>query len=157
MELQNVSPLLNRRNRSKTIPPVSQTQQWVFPQHPWTCISHDDFDLFPAIALVAMDRTLGASRFFSAESATVQSQTGVIHQAFAFVAKVVAMLVAAVDMDHRFDRLKFAREARVGIDRGFDADLAWHLCSFIHLTSYNLEERQARCIDPNQNFEDLFP
>jgi hypothetical protein len=78
--------LPDRRNRSEAVQPVAQTEQWVFPQHPRTCVSHDDFDLFAAVALVAMKWASGACRLFSAESATVQSQTGVVHQALAFVA-----------------------------------------------------------------------
>jgi len=73
-------------HRSETVQPVSQTEQWVFPKHSWTCVSHYDFYLFAAITLVAMNGASGAGRLFSSESAASQSQAGIIHQAFALVA-----------------------------------------------------------------------
>jgi hypothetical protein len=90
-----------------------------------------------AIALVAMNGTLGAGRLFSAESATIQSQPGVIHQALALVTELFPMMIAAIDLDHRFNGFEFACEARVGFVRGrggFCTDLVQHLSSGIHLT-----------------------
>jgi hypothetical protein len=116
---------------------VSQAEQWVFPQHPWTCISHDDLGLFAAIALVAMNRASGAGWFFSAESATVQSQTGVIHQAFAFIAKVVAMVIPTIDLDHGLDGFEFAGEPGIDFVRQpgrFQSDFVSHVCRCVHLT-----------------------
>ena len=118
--------LLEGGNRPKPIQPVSQAEQWVFPEHTWTGISHDDLDLFAAIALVAMNRALGAGRFFSSKSAPVQSQPGIVHQAFAFVAKVVTMVIAAINKNHGLDGLEFACKPRVALMRecsGFDTGL----------------------------------
>ena len=126
------------RSRSEAVQPVAQTEQWVFPQHAWTCISHDDFDLFAAIALVAMNGAPGASRLFGAESAAVQSQTCIVHQAFAFVAKVLPVMVTAIDMDHCFDSFEFARQARVGLARrcgNFYPDFVQRLSCCVHLTA----------------------
>jgi hypothetical protein len=115
---------------------VSQTEQWVFPHHPWTGISHDDPDLFAAIALVAMNRALGTGRFFSAKSAPIQTQTGIVHQAFAIAAQVVAMVSAAIDVDHCFNGLEFTGEARVDLmrSRGFHTGIVQDLRRRLHLT-----------------------
>jgi hypothetical protein len=97
---------------------VSQAEQWVFPQHPWTCVSHDDPDLFAAVALVAMYRAFAAGRFFRAKTATVQSQAGIIQQSFGLVAKVFPVMVAAIDANHRFNGSEFASQASIGLARG---------------------------------------
>jgi hypothetical protein len=60
-----------------------------------------------------MNRAFGASRFLRTKSAAVQSQAGIIHQALAIVAKLVAMMVAAINTDHVFDGSKLPFKARI--------------------------------------------
>jgi hypothetical protein len=83
-----------------------------------------------------MNGAPSASRFFSAESATVQLQAGIVHQAFAFVAKVLPMAILTIDMDHGLDGSKFAGEAGTDFVRRaghFQSDSVLHLCSCVHL------------------------
>ena len=86
----------------------------MFPQHARASIAHDSSDLFPAVALIAMHRALGASRFLRTESATVQPEVGVIKKALALHTKLLLtvaawpMVVSAIDPYHGADGAAFA-------------------------------------------------
>ena len=49
----------------------------MFPEHSRTGKSHDDFDLFATVALVAMHRALGTGGLFFTKMAAIQSQVDV--------------------------------------------------------------------------------
>src|SRR5262249_19013053 len=106
--------LPDRRDRPKAIQPVAQAEQWVFPKHARACIAHDDFDLFAAIALVAVNGAFGAGWFFDAKPAALQAEAGVIQQGLAFGTEAVVVSIATVDANHSRDGLEFAREAFMG-------------------------------------------
>jgi len=66
---------------------MAKREEWMLPEHSWPGITHDHFDLIPALALVAMHWTIGASRLSGAKPATFQSHGRVLQQAMAFAAK----------------------------------------------------------------------
>ena len=68
----------------QAIEPMTEAEEGVFPKHSRAGVTHDRAHLFAAILLIAMHGAFGARRLFSAESAAIQSQAGIIQQAFAF-------------------------------------------------------------------------
>ena len=106
----------NLRRFTKTVQPVTHTHHGMLPNHARAGVTHHDPDLLAVMALVAMNRTFGAGRFFLAEPATVQPHARVTQKSQAFRAEPGsrAMLVAAIDSHHRFHRLPFAVQPAAG-------------------------------------------
>jgi hypothetical protein len=100
--------------RTTAIQPVPEAHPGMLPQHARTGIAHDSPDLFPAIALIAMHRALGTSRFLRTEPATVQTKVGIIKKALTLHTKLLLtvaawpMVVSAIDPDHGTDGAAFA-------------------------------------------------
>jgi hypothetical protein len=91
---------------------MAEALERVFPKHARAGVAHHRPDLFPARALVAMDRASGASRFFLAKPAAFQPERGVIQQPVAVGAQRDAgfMMIAAINSDHGLQRSPFADE-----------------------------------------------
>jgi hypothetical protein len=82
-------------------------------QHARTRIAHDLPHLLTQRWTVTVNLAVGAGRFVFAVWATRESFLRIGMQDFAFGAKrLTSVVVAAVDAQHRPDRLKFARKAR---------------------------------------------
>jgi hypothetical protein len=100
--------------RTPAIQPVSEAHPGMLPQHARTGIAHDSPDLFPAVALIAMHRALGASRFLRTEPATVETKVGIVKKALALHTKLLLtvaarpVVVSAIDPDHGTDGAAFA-------------------------------------------------
>lgn len=77
---------------------------------------HDRLHLVATVALIAMDRTLGAGRFPGPKPAVVQPQGGVVQQTTAFRAKAgrCGMAVMAIAPDHHGHCFPFPRQTRAG-------------------------------------------
>ena len=93
---------------------MTYAQPGMLPKHVRPSVTHDRFDLFSAIPLVAMDRASGTSRLVRAETTSVQPKVDVAHQGMALGAQIAVVLVAAIDVDHGRDGLPFPGESAVG-------------------------------------------
>lgn len=108
---------------------MPQAQARVTIQHAGSGMAHHHLDLVTPGALITMNGAMGASWFFPAESATIQSQGRVRQQFAALRTKPGAlhraagppsdtlfcprrdgglMLIAAIEANHRLERLPFA-------------------------------------------------
>ena len=65
----------------------------MIPHHARTCVAHDFTHLFLHVRLVAMDRTLLASRFVISEFAMIQTLIGIVKQGRALFAKPFAYML----------------------------------------------------------------
>ena len=85
------------------------------PEHARAGVTHDRFDLFPDVRLVAVDRAFGAGRFGFCERAALQAHCGIVKQSAAFGAQGCprTMHAPAVADDHGFDRLAFSLQPPV--------------------------------------------
>ena len=81
--------MVQRRRLAETIPPVTQAQNRVTPQHAGTGMAHDRFHLVAPVTLITMHRTTGAGRLLRPKPATIQSHGGIIQQSPAFLAGVL--------------------------------------------------------------------
>lgn len=109
------------RGFSKTIQPVAQAHDWMFPYHARPGITHHRLYLLAAVALVAMDRTVRARRFFRAEPAAFQPHRCIIQKPLTFRAWRLrhAMMIPAIDFYHHFHCLPFPVQPRVRESNGF--------------------------------------
>ncbi len=85
---------------------MPQGQDGVFPHHARPGIAHHGFDLFAALRLVAMHRTIGAGRFAFAETAAFQTDARIIEQTLARRAELGIwriVMIAAIADDHRLN------------------------------------------------------
>lgn len=89
----------------------------MLPKHSRPSIAHNCLHLFAAIPLVTMHRTIRAGGFFHTEATSVQPHAGVIEQSLTLWTQTAVVMIAAVDADHRFDGLPFARESLAGLAR----------------------------------------
>lgn len=92
----------------------------MLPEHSRSGMAHHSFDLFPAIPLIAMHRTLGAGGLFRAEMAPIQAQAHVAGQFLTFPAQVATVLIAAVDAQHGGDGAPLAGKSPLGQFGGSD-------------------------------------
>lgn len=104
---------------SESVKPMFQAQNWMFPNHSRSSVTHHNPYLFPAISLITMYRTFRARGLFSAKPAAVQPPTCVLQQALAFGAQCALMITTAVNAHHGFDsgplpRQTFARLSHCG-------------------------------------------
>ena len=78
----------------------------MMPEHAGAGISHDCFYLVAPVALITMNRTMGAGWFPGPKPAAVQPQSGIVQQSPAFRAKAGRCLVVivAITPDHRGHR-----------------------------------------------------
>ena len=72
------------RRFSKSVQPVAQAHDRVFPNHARPGITHHHLDLFAADFLIAMNGALGTRRLFFTEPAAFQSHVGIIQQPLTF-------------------------------------------------------------------------
>ncbi len=89
---------------------VPQGQQGMVHHHPWPGKSHDAAHPVPHVGLVAMDRAVGAGRFFGLKGALFYPLHGIGEQGLTFCAQGPPgpVMSAAVNPDHRPDRLSFS-------------------------------------------------
>ena len=108
--------MVQRRSLAETIQPVPETQNRVAPEHAGAGIPHDQLHLVAPIALITMDRTMGAGRFFGAKPAAIQPQGGVVQLTAAFPAKAVrcGMAVVAMAPNHCGHRFPFSHQTPAG-------------------------------------------
>ena len=124
--------------RAQTIEQMPDAEQGMLPKHFRASTAHHRFDLFAAIPLVTVHRTLGTGRFFLAEATAIQTQVHVVHQPLTFLAQAATVLAVAVNMHHRRDGPPLARQSGIGKFRppcglgcrrcclhGFTFSLAW--------------------------------
>jgi len=107
---------------AETIQPVVKTQDWMPPEHAGAGVTHQHFHLLPPRALITVDWTIGARRFFRSKPAAFQSHPGVIQKLLAFRAKAGrrVVLVPAITTNNRLNRFPFAGEPFVGESSGHD-------------------------------------
>jgi len=106
---------LHLRRLTEAVQPVTQAHQRMFPHHARSGVTHHDTDLFAAVALVAMHRTICARRFFLAETAALQPHAGVIQKLPTLRAQTFSrmMMVTAINPHHRRHCFPFPRQTRV--------------------------------------------
>jgi hypothetical protein len=109
------------RGFSKTIQPVTQAHNWMFPCHARPCVTHHRLDLLAAVALVAMNRTVRTRRLFRAEPAAFQPHRCIIQKPLTFRAwrRRRAMSIPAMDFYHRLHYLPFPVQPSVRKSNGF--------------------------------------
>jgi hypothetical protein len=95
---------------SKPVNLVSDCQDRMAKQHPWTCVAHDLPSLGSSGWFVAMNRAVGASRFVVAIGALFQTYIGVVEKALAYRtqnARDWIVVIGAIDADHFLHRQQF--------------------------------------------------
>jgi hypothetical protein len=86
------------------------------PQHARAGITHHGFDLFTPGRLIAMDRAFGADGFLDPKPAALQPDGGIIQKFPALRAKrrPGRVMVPAITLDHRHERLPFPGQSLIG-------------------------------------------
>src|SRR5689334_13561283 len=92
---------------------MPKAQHWMFPKHPWSGVTHDLFNLFTSVPLIAMDRAFGASRFILAKTAAFKSQIDIPLQFGALRAEGILVMIAAIDMQHCIHRSPFTIQTTI--------------------------------------------
>ena len=147
------------RRASKTIQPVTQAHDWMFPYHARPGVTHYRLDLLTAVTLIAMDGTLRARWLFGAESAALQPHSCVIQQPLTFRAQRQArlMMVAAMDFYHRLHCLPFPGEPWAGKSNGFGfrCDVGENIRCVLfgrYIHAIIVAHQSPRAFDPGQSF-----
>ena len=128
--------------RRCAVKPVAQGQNRMPPEHARAGIAHHRPDLFAPGWLIAVNRALVTNGFLGSKPAALQSDGGIIQQPLAFRAECRprAMMVSAITLHHRRDRLPLpsqtlAGEARAGgpaFLRGGLQPSAFHAFNSVH-------------------------
>src|SRR5450759_2830506 len=101
---------------------MADGQYGVVVKYAWAGVTHDDPDAIAHVRLVAVHRASGTGGLVCLERAARQAGARVSQDLLAIGAQlpfldarlpVAAMLCAAVQADHRFEGMYFARHARV--------------------------------------------
>jgi hypothetical protein len=94
---------------------VGDCKDGVPQDHSRTGVAHDRTHLLAHARLVAVYRALRAGRFLLLKRAALQARIRIVEERLAFVAQLAlrAVLVAAVQLDHGFDRARFTFQASV--------------------------------------------
>jgi hypothetical protein len=108
--------IVQRRSLAETIQPVPEAQNRVTSEHAGAGISHGCFHLVAPVALITMNRAMGAGWFPGPKPAAVQPQSGIFQQTPAFRAKAGRCLVVilAITPDHRGHRFPLPHQALAG-------------------------------------------
>lgn len=86
------------------------------PCHAYPGVTHDFANLLPRVRTVAVDGAFGAGGLFFLESAANQAEPGVVAERLALGAKAgTAVVVVAIDREHRVHGAGFALQARTGL------------------------------------------